>query len=338
MALSYTRSEAKDRARETWAGGCNVTLPSFTPDFATLNENAIRHDVQHAAKLGFWGTLVASESGTSFDEYKRFLEVAVEAAPEGFRIVPHLSFDTVGQSIEVAKLGEALGAEAALLSYPPSFRPRSVQEIVDHTRHVTDRTDLAMILFANTTWGFKPLHPAGFPIDAIVEMSKIDTAVALKYEGGGSALMSAYAHVHELCHENLIVENPMEQNIPAQARNYGIRWWGTSAYESFGDRVPRVIAALADGKYDEAMELFWGYNAAREAKGQFHASFSGANLIHRNGWKYLGWLNGFNGGLLRMPQMRLAPGQMKSLRAGLAASGFDLPADDAEFYTGRVQP
>lgn len=338
MALSYTRSEAKDRARETWRGGCNVTLPSFTADFGTLNENAIRHDIRHAAELGFWGTLVASESGTTFDEYKRFLEVATEAAPEGFRIVPHLSFDTVEQSIEVAKLGEALGAEAALLSYPPAFRPRSTQDIIEHTRYVTDRTDLAMILFANTTWGFKPLHPAGFPIEAIVEMSKIDTAVALKYEGGGSALMSAYAHVHELCHENLIVENPMEQNIPAQARNYGVRWWGTSAYESFGDRIPRVIAALADGKYDEAMELFWGYNAAREAKGQFHASFSGANLIHRNGWKYLGWLNGFNGGLLRMPQMRLAPGQMKSLRAGLAASGFDLPADDADFYKGRIEP
>jgi hypothetical protein len=35
-----------------------------------------------------------------------------------------------------------------------------------------------------------------------------------------------------------------------------------------------------------------------------------------------------------MPQMRLQPGQMKSLRAGLAAAGFDLPEDDAASTPG----
>ena len=85
------------------------------------------------------------------------------------------------------------------------------------------------------------------------------------------------------------------------------------------------------------MEIFWSYHPGREAKGQFHASFAGAHFIHRVGWKYLGWLQGMNGGLLRMPHMRLQPGQMKSLRAGLAASGFDLPKDDSEFYAGRIQ-
>jgi 4-hydroxy-tetrahydrodipicolinate synthase len=337
MALEYSRADIKERARTEWAGGCSVTLPSFTEDFSRLNENAIRHDVRRAAELGFWGTLVASESGTTFDEYLRFLEVAREAAPDGFRIVAHLSFDTVEQSLTVADRATAIGAEAGLLSYPPSFRPSSPSEIVEHTRFITDRTDLAMILFASTTWGFKALHPAGFPLDALEEMSKIETAAALKYEGGGSALMSAFTEVFDRCGDNVIVQNPMEQHAPALSRLFGVRWWGTSGYEAFGDRVPQVMSALNAGDHDRAMATFWSYNAAREAKGAFHATFAGANLIHRNGWKYLAWLQGFNGGLLRMPQMRLSPGQMKSLRAGLAASGFDLPADDSGFYAGRVQ-
>jgi len=336
MALSYTRGEVKDRAR-TWEGGCNVTLPSFSADFSSLNEAAIRHDVQHAARLGFWGTLVASESGTTFEEYTRFLEIAADAAPDGFAIVPHLSFDTVDQAVEIAKLGEAVGAEAALLSYPQSFRPKSVADIVAHTRYVTDNTDLAMILFASTTWGFKPLHPAGFPIEALVEMAKIDTAAALKYEGGGAALWTAFNQVHEACGEHVIVENPMEHNVPAQAAQFGTRWWGTSGYEAFGDRVPNMMAALNDGRAQDAIDIFWSYNPGREAKGAFHSTFPGANLIHRQGWKYLGWLNGFNGGLLRMPQMRLNPGQMKNLRQGLAASGIEnLPADDDDFFVGRI--
>ncbi|WP_326836350.1 dihydrodipicolinate synthase family protein [Amycolatopsis rhabdoformis] len=337
MGLPYTRGDIKERAKTEWAGGCNVTLPSFTEDFSGLNEAGIRHDIAHAAELGFWGTLVAAESGTTFEEYKRFLEVAAEAAPEGFKLVAHLSFDTVDQSLEVAKLSENLGAEAGLLSYPQSFRPKSAAEIVEHTRYVTDGTDLAMILFASSSWGFKTLSPTGFPLEALEEMSKLETAAALKYEGGGSALFSSLTEVVDKCGDQVIVENPMEQQAPAQARLFGTRWWGTSAYESFGDRVPKVMALLNEGKYDEAMEIFWSYNAAREAKGAFHATFAGANLIHRQGWKYLGWLNGFNGGQLRMPQMRLAPGQMKALRGGLAAAGFDLPGDDAEFFAGRVR-
>jgi 4-hydroxy-tetrahydrodipicolinate synthase len=337
MALPYTRSEIKDRARQHWEGGCSVTLPSFRGDFTGLNEAGIRHDVARAAQHGFWGTLVASESGTTFEEYKRFMEVAAEAAPAGFRLVAHLSFDTVEQSLEVAALGEALGYEAGLLSYPPAFRPASAGEIVEHTRYVTDNTDLAMVLFGATTWGFKHLHPAGFPVDALEEMSKLETAAALKYEGGGSALMTAFSEVFERCSPHLLVQNPMEQHAPALARSFGVRWWGTSGYDAFGDRVPRMMAALNADRPDEAMQIFWSYHPGREAKGAFHATFAGANLIHRNGWKYLSWLQGYNGGLLRMPQMRLAPGQMKALRSGLAASGFELPDDDGDFYAGRVR-
>jgi dihydrodipicolinate synthase/N-acetylneuraminate lyase len=336
MPLPYTRGEIKDRARTEWAGCCNVTLPSFNEDFSGLNEAGIRHDVERAADLGYWGTLVASECGTTLDEYIRFMEVAADAAPDGFKLVTHLSFSTVEESIKAAQAAESIGLEAALLSYPPMFVPKSSSEIVEHTRYVADKTDIALILFGVATWGFKPLHPAGFPIDALEEMAKFETAAALKYEGGGSALHSAFAEAHKRCSEHVIVMNPMEMHIPSIVENYGVRWFGTSGYESFGDRVPRVLAALSEDQFDDAMEIFWSYHPGREAKGQFHATFAGANFIHRVGWKYLGWLQGMNGGLLRMPHMRLQPGQMKGLRAGLAASGFDLPKDDSEFYAGRI--
>ncbi|SNS25175.1 4-hydroxy-tetrahydrodipicolinate synthase [Streptosporangium subroseum] len=335
MSLPYTRAEVKDRARTEWRGLCNVTLPSFTSDFSTLNAAGIAHDVRLAAQYGFWGTLVASESGTTLEEYLRFMEIAAEAAPERFRLVAHLSFSTVEEELIAAKAAEALGYEAALLSYPPGFRPGSASDIVDHTKYVAERTDLALIMFAVMTWGFSPLHPSGFPPEAIEEIARIDTAAALKYEGGGSASMTAFADIHRRVGDRLIVENPMEQNLPALVEKFGVPWFGTSAYESFGDRVPRVYELASAGKYDEAMDVFWSYQAARAAKGAFHASFAGAGLIHRVGWKYLGWLQGFNGGLLRMPQMRLNPGQMKSLRAGLAASGFELPTGDEDFYLGR---
>jgi len=335
MGMEYRRSEVKERARELWVGICNVTLPSFTPDFTGLNEGGIAHDIKRAGELGYWGTLVASESGTTFEEYLTFMRIAAEACPTGLRLVTHLSFSTMEESLRAAKMAEELGYEAALLSYPPNFVPSSVKDIVDATSYVAEHTDLALILFGVTTWGFGTLHQSGFPPEALEEMARLETAAVLKYEGGGPALMSAFADVYRRCSEHVIVEVPLEQYIPALVDRYGVQWFGTSAYESFGDRVPRLFELLRKGEWSTAMDIFWSYHPGREAKSAFHASFAGANLIHRVGWKYLSWLQGFNGGLLRMPQMRLSPGQRRSLRAGLIASGFELPKDDAGFFRGR---
>ena len=336
MPLPYTRGEVKDRARAEWRGACNVTLPSFSSDFSRLNEAGIRLDVQRAAEFGFWGTLIASESGTTLQEYCQFMEIAADAAPPGFRLVTHASFSTMDEALIAARCAESLGFEAVLMSYPPSFRPRSAQEIVDFTRDFADKTDLAMILFAVTTWGFRSLHPSHFPPQALQEMARFDTAAAIKYEANPPGMPAGLADTLRRCGEHVLVEVPLEQYAPGLIDWFGMQWMGTSAYDSFGDRVPRWFRLLHEGKWNEGMELYWSYQPARDAKSAFHASFSGANLIHRVGWKYLSWLHGFNGGLLRMPQMRLNPGQMRALRQGLQASGFELPPDDDGFYLGRT--
>lgn len=335
MALPYSRSEIKERARADWFGACNVTMPSFTSDFRSLNEAAIRHDVAHSAALGFWGTLVASECGTTVDEYIRFLELAADAAPAGFRLVSHLSFGTTEELDRVLDASTELGIEAGLLAYPQELFPTSPKDIVEWTSAVSERSDLALILFAVMTWGFRSLSPTGFPHEAIAEMAKLETAAAVKYEASPPGILSGLADVLRLCGDDIIVQCPMESTAPAIIDWFGCRWIGTSGYEAFGDRVPTFFRQLHDGEWDKGMGTFYSFQAAREAKGAWSATWGGANLIHRNGWKYLGWLQGFSGGLLRMPQMRLQPKTMAQLRGGLAASGYDLPADDGDFVTGR---
>jgi 4-hydroxy-tetrahydrodipicolinate synthase len=335
MALPYSRSDVKARARAEWHGACNVTLPSFSLSMDGLNAQAIEHDIRLCAQMGFWGTLVASESGTTFDEYVRFMEIAAGAAPAGFRLVTHLSFDTPAQMVQAAKTAETLGFEAALFSYPASFRPKTAADIVAFTREIAEQTDLALILFAVPTWGFGSLHPSKFPPQAVAEMAKFQTAAAVKYEANAPATTTGIADLLRRCKDDILIEVPLEQYAPGLIDWYGMQWIGTSAYDSFGDRVPRWFKLIRDGAWDEGMELYWSYQPAREAKGAFHATFPGANLIHRVGWKYLSWLHGYSGGLLRMPQMRLLPNQMSALRTGLQRSGFTLPEGDDAFFTGR---
>lgn len=337
MAPPYNRDEVKERVWETWKGATNVTLPSFTSDFSALNVGAIEHDVRLAAEHGYWGTLVAAESGTSFDEYLEFMEVAAGAAPDGFRLVAHLSFDTFDESIRAAKTAEDLGFEAALPSYPPTFVPTSAKQVVDFTADLASKTDLALILFAVGSWGFSRFAVETFPHDALVDLADLDTAAAIKYEAAAPSMITGFVELHRRIGDRILIQNPMEQNAPALVELFDMPWMGSSAYESFGDRVPRWFDLLHSGQWEEAMELYWSYQPLRLAKGNFHKSFAGANLIHRNGWKYLSWLHGYNGGLLRMPTMRLAPSQMKALRAGALASGYDVPETDDGFFLGRVE-
>ena len=335
MALPYTRAEVKERSRAEWRGLCNVTLPSFTADFSSLAADGIAHDVAHAADLGYWGTLVASESGTTLDEYLTFMGIAADAAPDGFRLVAHPSFTTPAEMRTAAEAAEGLGYEAALLPYPPTFRPTSAAEIVEFTREFSEVTDLALILFVVTTWGFRTLHPSHFPPEAVAEMAKFETSAAVKYEANPPGLVTGIADLLRRCADDVLVECPHEQHAPGLVDWFGMQWMGTSAYESFGPRPAAWFRLLHEGRWDEAMELYWSYQPGREAKGAFHGTFGGANLIHRVGWKYLSWLHGFNGGMLRMPQMRLTPKQMGALRSGIEASGFEVEGDDADFAAGR---
>jgi len=50
---TYTKSEAREWAREHLKGVANVVIPTVTSDFKRLNERAIRHDVDMCIAHGF---------------------------------------------------------------------------------------------------------------------------------------------------------------------------------------------------------------------------------------------------------------------------------------------
>lgn len=334
--LPYTRSEAKDWARASLKGVCNVVMPSFTADLKGLNKAGIRHDVRHAASLGFSGTLLVSESGTTFEEYLEFVDIAADARPEGFQLLIHGSFNTVDEAIEACRYGERHGAEAVLLSYDPNFYPRSEDDVFDYTRRVSEGTDLGIVLFAVPTWGFGRFHPSQFPPALIERMAELDTVIAVKYEANQPGLVTGMADVVRRVGDRIIVSDPKEFDGPGWVEMFGMQWMGTSGYEYLGDRVPRWFALLQEGRWDEALDLYWSYSPARKARGQVNTSVAAAKLIHRPAWKYMGWLQGFNGGPIRMPQMRLDGETMQSLRSGLERSGFDVPDEpDEAFFAGR---
>jgi dihydrodipicolinate synthase/N-acetylneuraminate lyase len=334
--LPYTRSEVKDWAKQNLKGVCNVVMPTFTSDFKSLNEAAIRHDVRHCAKLGYSGTLLVSEGGTTFDEYLQFVEIAAAAAPKDFQLMVPGSFNSVDETIEACRHAERNGCVGVLLSYDPNFYPSSEDDVYEYTKRVSDSTDLGIILFAVATWGFARFHPSQFSPMLVERLAGLETAMAVKYEANHPGLVAGMAAVLRRVGGKIVVSDPMEFNGPGWIDLFGMQWMGTSGYEYFGDRVPRWFNLLHEGKWDEGMEVYWSVAPARAVRGALHQSVAGAKLIHRPAWKYMGWLQGFNGGPLRMPQMRLDGKLMRDLREGLVKSGYDVPGEpDTAFFTGR---
>jgi len=333
----FSKADAKAWARENFSGVCNVIIPSFTADLRSLNEEGIRHDVRRNIELGFWGALLVSEAGTTPAEMRRFMEVAVDEARGRQFFVLHGSFDSLEDTIDCARDGRSIGVDALLMAYPNSFYPRTTAELTAYTRAVCEGTELAVVLFCAPHYNFERLDRSGFPLEVWRELVGLPNAVALKYEVGHPGVVGTQQVFTEFAHSDVLVCDPYEPNLLVWEELYGTPWVGTSNYEYYGSIVPSYLAAVREGRRDDALRLYWQIQPARQAREQLRAQASGANFNHRYLWKYQAWLQGYNGGPLRAPAMKLTDAQMRRAAEGLVASGLleSVPGDFGAFFAGR---
>jgi dihydrodipicolinate synthase/N-acetylneuraminate lyase len=331
----YTRGEAKAWARETFHGACNVIIPSYTSDLRSLNEDAIRHDVRRNIELGFWGALLVSEAGTTLDEMRTFMEIALDEASGQHRFLLQGVFDTPRDIIDMANDARALGVDGMLLGHPNSFYPTTAQQVEDYTVEICRATDLAIVLFVVEHSNLRRLDVRGFPADVLDRLTGNDTIVAVKYELGRQQTTNTYETFRRLQNADVLLSDPMEFNAPMWVDIVGMQWMGTSNYEYYGAYVPRLLDMLRTGKTEEAMDEYWRIQPARDARSVTMSS-GGSNFVHRYLWKFQAWLNGYNGGPIRQPAMKLSESQMRASADGARKAGI-APADEAfaDFFVGR---
>jgi 4-hydroxy-tetrahydrodipicolinate synthase len=334
---AYLRGEARDWAREKLVGAVNCTIPSFSNDLRRINEAAIRHDVRLAKQHGFIGTLGVSEVSITLPEYLDFLRICRDEAGRDFWVVHHASWSDLGQNIEAIDGAERAGADLALLSYPPNFYPESEQDIYEYTKAVCDATGMGIILFPMFLWGFASrIHPSDIPARLIRRLiDDIPNLAVIKAEGGAPSIMGAIECMR-LFGEEVVISVPIEGDLIPLSQVMPIQLSATSDHEYYGPMIPRVMRLLRAGKYDDATEIYWQLHPARKAKAGLAASLHGGNFLNRQAWKFQGWLQGYNGGPLRMPTQRIHDPQMTALRKGLLDAGLEPSMDPfREFFTGR---
>jgi 4-hydroxy-tetrahydrodipicolinate synthase len=332
----YKKHEAREWARQQLKGVANVVIPSYSRDLKRLNEKGIRHDVRLEIEYGFAGTLLVSEVAITLEEYRQFFEWANDEAKGKLMLIHHASFNDLEENIEAVRIAEANGAELILLSYPANFYPTSAQDIYDYTKAFCDATSLAVMLFPVTLWGFDRVHPSD--IEAAVIRKLIDNCpnvAAVKAEGGMPNVMG-FVECHRLFGKEIVVTCPLEIDMIPLAQLVPMQFSGTSNTEYYGPMIPRIFRMLQDKQFDEATRLYWQLHPARKANAAANSYVPQTLFLHRMLWKFQGWLNGFNGGPMRRPTMRLNDGHMNALRQGLIKSGLK-PTEDpnSAFFVGR---
>ena len=332
----YKKKDAREWGREHLRGVANVVIPSYTGDLKALNEKGIRHDIRLEIEYGFAGTLLVSEVNVTLEEYRQFFEWSNDEAKGRLMLIHHASFDNLEENIKAVRHAENNGSELILLSYPANMYAETPQDIYDYTKAFCDATSLAVMLFPVPLWGFDRVHQSD--IDAKLIRRLIDdcpNVAAIKAEGGMPSFMH-WVECHKLFGKEVVISNPLEKDMIPLAQLAPCQFSATSNTEYFGPMIPRIFKHLQDGNFAEATRLYWQTNPARKANATASAYMTQTNFIHRMQWKYMGWLNGFNGGPMRRPTMRLNDAMMKLLRDGLAKSGIEpTKSHDREFYVGR---
>jgi 4-hydroxy-tetrahydrodipicolinate synthase len=334
---AYTRTEAREWAREKLVGAVNCTIPSFTGDLRGINEKAIRHDIGLAKEHGFLGTLGVAEVSITLPEYLDFLRICKDEAGDDFYVVHHASWNNLEQNLEAVRGAEDAGADLVLLTYPPNFYPETEQEIFDYTKAVCDATGLGVILFPMTIWNFgSRIHPSDIPARLIRRMiDELPNVAVIKAEGGYPSIQNA-VECHRLFGDEVVISVPIEGDLIPLSQVIPIQLSATSDHEYYGPVIPHVMQLLRDGKYDEATEVYWQLHPARKIKAGLFQGLHGGSVLNRQAWKFQGWLQGYNGGPLRMPTMRLQDNQMAALRKGLIDAGLKPSMDPfRDFFIGR---
>jgi 4-hydroxy-tetrahydrodipicolinate synthase len=331
----YNRDEAREWARENFRGVHNVIIPSYTGDLSDINEQAIRHDVRRNIEFGFAGTLLVAETSITLEEYVRFVEIAADEAKGRMMLIHHAAFNTLEQNIDAATRAAAAGADLVLLSYPPSFYPRSEQDIYDYSKTFCDGTDLATMLFPVPLWGFERLHPASISVDTLEQLvDHVPNVVAIKAEGGAPSV-AGFAHVWNRLANRVVVSMPIIEHAISLATLVPLQVVATSNTEFYSSTAPTMLSLAQAGKHDEALSLLWQIAPAWKSN-ESVAPTPGAHVVHRMAWKYQAWLAGYNGGPLRMPTSRLIWKEMRAYRQALTDSGLPVTTDpDEAFYQGR---
>jgi 4-hydroxy-tetrahydrodipicolinate synthase len=314
-------------------------MPSFTPDFADIDEAGIRHDVRLGIAQGYF-SLFCSSPSTIDDEYKRFITAACDEARGRIGISIVAGDASEERNLDLLAHAEAAGCTHALVAVRPV--PDTAEELLAAYRRLIRTTKLGIVLYAYRSPALRRFDPCGIPLDVLSALADEPNVVAVKLTqtlDPTTALECA-----ERLGDRLLLGPADLGMLAVLAERVPITWtgqWLVDAVQSPEHRnAVHLLTLLREGKQREARALYWSIEPAYRAFANLQGPFLVRGAHPWTHMKYYQWCVGGNGGLLR-PNIEgtgpLDAAARFAIRESYASIGITVPADDAGFELGRAR-
>ena len=230
MGLEFTKSEAKQWAKDNFKGLEAPIFPSFSPDLSELDEDGIRYDVNHIIANGMISILIAAEGcGMTHDERKRFVSIVNDEVKGRVHTSVSVLMDTVEQNIDIMEHHEKTGGNFAMLGHPLMYDPESEEELYRNYKYMCDATNLALQFYPGRL-KVKRWSPSGWPMSILPKIGEIPNVVAMKIPGGASLTFTieCFHRIGDI----VLVADPMPSSWFTTMINYGQQWAGAGPFYS----------------------------------------------------------------------------------------------------------
>jgi len=317
--MEYTRSDAKDYARENMKGVWAAAYLPFTADHR-IDEDGFRHNVNHwVNELGIEGLFISGKRGEFFslsvEERKRTFELAVEATGhDGYTIMScsDANFDVV---LDLARHAQECGADYIVVHAPAlHFYKGHDETLRRYYKTVSEAVDIGIALWSHPASGYL-MSP-----ELCNELADLDNVVAIKY----SVDRSMYAELTKLASDRIQVSTASEDEWLDNIIDLDWRLYLCSSppflLQSAKDRrVHDYTQAAFAGNHDEARAISASLQPVRDA---LRTSMP-AEKPHAH-QKYWQSLLGQVGGHVRFPLLELTDAEKAATREAFEQCGLQV--------------
>jgi len=318
--LPYTRREAKAWGKKVLRG---FIQDPFTPlkDDYSFDEEGMRYNIgKILAEVKPDGLIYGGNIGECWDmtpeEFRRYMTVSAEET-RGKALLAGITIDASPYVVlEKIRLMEEAGYDCVEIMTPP-FQIRSDDEIYQFFKFITDRTDMAVVLYNTPAAGKVMSH------DLINRIADIETVIGIKE---GLINWGDSMRLRRIVGDKIVVSEPIETYwLFDHAFGGGLYLWATLELTLYGKKrhLLREYTRLAEeGKYKEAFELYKQLAVPRALQEDllfWALPQKGTYAIA--GLKYWFELLGFKSGPVRPPQKPATENEKAEIKKALSEAG-----------------
>lgn len=204
--------------------------------------------VKRLVEAGVQGIVPAGCTGEaatlSFEERRRLIEVVLKArGSSDVKVIPGTGSNSTSQTIDLTRMAEDLGADAAMLITPYYNKPTQAG-LIKHYETVASKVKLPIVLYnvpGRTGVNMMP--------ETVARLAEVDNIVAIK-EASGS--VDQVSRIASLC-DITILSGDDSLTLPMLA--VGARGVVSVVANLVPGEVARMVSAFLEGRTQEAREI-----------------------------------------------------------------------------------